>query len=210
MGSPRRIESHLLDGAAGKIEAQLEEPENGPAHEVCLVCHPHPLYGGTMHNKVVYRIARGLRRSGSIVLRFNFRGVGRSHGVHDHGAGELEDARLLMEWLRSRYPELPYSAAGFSFGSRIALQLACSIQGTGRVIAVGLPTRSSELDYLKNCPVYKMFIQSTHDEHGPRTELESLYEGFAEPKQIYWVEATDHFFLNGLDALEETIYQLKV
>src|SRR6266704_348259 len=111
---PRRIESYLLDGAAGKIEALLEEPETGPAREACLVCHPHPLYGGTMHNKVVYRLARALRRSGSVVLRFNFRGVGRSQGEHDHGKGELEDAAGMMDWLRARYPGLPYAAAGFS------------------------------------------------------------------------------------------------
>jgi alpha/beta superfamily hydrolase len=210
VSSPRRIESYWLDGAAGKIEALLEEPESGPAREACLVCHPHPLYGGTMHNKVVYRMARALRRAGSIVMRFNFRGVGRSQGQHDHGVGELEDARGLMEWLRSRYPELPYSAAGFSFGARAALQLACSTPGTQRAIAVGLPTRSSSLEYLKTCATPKIFVQSVNDEHGPRTELETLYDEFAAPKQIYWVEAADHFFVNGLDALEETIYQLKV
>ncbi len=206
----RRIESYLLDGAAGKIEALLEEPETGPAREVCLVCHPHPLYGGTMHNKVVYRMARGLRRSGSIVLRFNFRGVGRSQGAHAHGEGELEDARMLMDWLRSRYPGLPHSVAGFSFGSRVALRLGCALPGTRRVIAVGLPTRSNSLDYLKTCATPKIFIQSTNDEHGPRTELESLYRDFAEPKQTYWVDSADHFFVNGPDALEETLYQLNV
>jgi alpha/beta superfamily hydrolase len=208
--APRRIESYLLDGAAGKIEALLEEPETEPAREACLVCHPHPLYGGTMHNKVVYRIARGLRRSGAVVMRFNFRGVGRSQGQHNHGVGELEDARLLMEWLRSRYPELPCSAAGFSFGARIALHFGCSTPGTRRVIAVGLPTRSSSLEYLKTCTTPKIFIQSVNDEHGPRTELETLYQDFGPPKKIYWVEAADHFFVNGLDALEETVYQLKV
>jgi len=204
----RRIESYLLDGAAGKIECLLEEPETGPAREACLVCHPHPLYGGTMHNKVVYRLARALRRSESVVLRFNFRGVGRSEGDHDHGAGELEDARRLMDWLRARYPELPLAAAGFSFGSRIALRLACSTVDIRRVIAVGLPTRNSDLEYLKTCGASKIFVQSTNDEHGPREELEQLYLAFAEPKQIHWVESADHFFRDGLDGLEETIFQL--
>ena len=202
----RRIESHLLDGAAGKLECLLEEPEDTPPLEACLVCHPHPLYGGTMHNKVVYRMARGLRRSGSAVLRFNFRGVGRSEGDHAHGVGELEDAGLLLEWLRSRYPELPYSTAGFSFGSRIALRLGCS-QAARRVIAVGLPTRNSNFEYLNTCRVLKIFVQSANDEHGPRAELESLYKSFAEPKQIHWIDAADHFFQGGLDALEEKIYQ---
>ena len=205
----RRIESYLLDGAAGKIECLLEEPESAEPSEACLVCHPHPLYGGTMHNKVVYRMARALRQSGAVVLRFNFRGVGRSQGAHDNGAGELEDARLLMEWLRSRYPGLPYSTAGFSFGSRIALRLGCSLPGVRRIIAVGFPTKSGDLDYLKTCATPKIFVQSTHDEHGPRPELEAIYGKFADPKQIHWVEATDHFFRDGLDALEATILQLQ-
>lgn len=208
MASPRRIESYLLDGAAGKIEALLEEPESAEAVEACLVCHPHPLYGGTMHNKVVYRLARGLRRSGSVVLRFNFRGVGRSEGAHDQGAGELADARLLMDWLRSRYSALPYSVAGFSFGSRIALRLGCALEGTRRIIAVGVPTRRADFEYLKTCGTPKVFVQCTHDEHGPRPELEALFRDSSEPKQIHWIAAADHFFRDGLDALEETIFQL--
>src|SRR5436190_7557502 len=115
----RRIESYLLDGEAGKIECLLEEPETGPAREACLVCHPHPLYGGTMHNKVVYRMARALRRRGSAVLRFNFRGVGRSQGKHGEGIAEIDDARAALEWLRARYGTIPYALAGFSFGARV-------------------------------------------------------------------------------------------
>jgi len=206
----RRIESYLLDGAAGKLEALLEEPETEPWREVCLVCHPHPLHGGTMHNKVVYRMARALRRSGSVVLRFNFRGVGKSQGAHDHGTGELADAGLLLGWLRERYPELPYAIAGFSFGSRIALRLACSLEGTRRAIAVGVPTRFGSFDYLTTCSTPKIFVQSTHDEHGPRAELERLFSDFAEPKQIHWIEATNHFFNDGLDSLEAAIFQLSV
>ena len=203
----RRIESHLLDGAAGKLECLLEEPEE-ELREACLVCHPHPLYGGTMHNKVVYRMARALRRSGSVVLRFNFRGVGKSQGSHDHGAGEFEDARILLDWLRSRYPELPFSTAGFSFGSRIASRVGCSLNDPNRTILVGFPTLNGGFEHLKTCYVPKVFIQSTNDQYGPRTQLESLYASFAEPKQIQWIEASDHFFQGGLDALEETIYQL--
>ena len=209
MESPRRIESYLLEGAAGKLESLLEEPES-PATGICLVCHPHPLYGGTMRNKVVHRIARAVRRAGSVVLRFNFRGVGSSEGVHDDGVGELEDARRLMEWLRARYPGLPYSVAGFSFGSRIALRLGCSLPGTQRVIAVGFPTKKGEFDYLKTCAVSKIFVHSTIDEYGPREELETRYREFAEPKQIHWIEGGDHFFRDDPDGLEEKIYQLSV
>src|SRR3954452_15997593 len=117
---PRKIESYLLDGPAGKLEALLEEPENGEPQEAVLVCHPHPKGGGTMHNKVVYRIARGLRRTGCVVLRYHYRGVNLSEGTYDGGPGEAVDRRRGLETLPSRYPSLPLLLAGFSFGSRIA------------------------------------------------------------------------------------------
>src|SRR5712664_2851845 len=133
----RRIESHSLPGPAGNLEALLEEPEEQEPTEAALVCHPHPQHGGTMHNKVVYRIARGLRSSGSVVLRFNYRGVNLSEGSYAEGEGELDDARVALDYLRGRYPGLPFTVAGFSFGSRIALRLGCGI--ARRVIAVGFP-----------------------------------------------------------------------
>jgi len=201
----RRIESHLLDGPAGKLEAQLEEPEDAPPTEAALVCHPHPLYGGTMHNKVVYRIARALRRRGSVVLRFNFRGVGRSQGQHAHGEGEIEDARAALDWLRARYPDLPYSLAGFSFGSQVILRLGCLLGDPARLIAVGFPTKTASAEFLNTCAVPKVFIASTHDEHAPRPQMETLYTKIAEPKQLIWIEAGDHFFEGALDRLEETV-----
>src|SRR5271163_479806 len=161
---PRRIESLFLDGPAGRLEALLEEPEETAPREVALVCHPHPQHGGTMHNKVVYRLARGLRRAGAVVLRFNYRGVNLSEGEYDKGVGETEDARAALAVLRSRYPGLPFSLAGFSFGSRIALKLGCETPGVSRLIAVGFPANGIEAQSLGHCPVPKTFIVSTHDE----------------------------------------------
>jgi alpha/beta superfamily hydrolase len=213
----RRIESHFIAGPAGKLEALLEEPDDVSSKndvsgtespvEACLVCHPHPLFGGTMHNKVVYRIARGLRATGAVVLRFNFRGAGASEGVHDRGGGEVEDARAALAFLRVRYPSLPYSLAGFSFGSRIILQLGCSLGNPGpeRLIGVGFPTRRGQFDYLATCGIPKYFVQSSIDEHGPRVELESAFAAFAEPKHLQFIEAGDHFFAGALDQLEAAI-----
>lgn len=199
----RKIETHLIAGPAGQLESLLEEPEQGEPRFAALVCHPHPLYGGTMHNKVVYRMARGLRKTGAVVLRFNFRGVNLSEGEHAHGVGEVDDARTVLEFLRVRYPELPWMLAGFSFGSRVALRLGCSLDpAPQRVLAAGFPTRREDNRYLATCGVPKTFIQSTQDEHGPRVELEAVYPGFAEPKEIHWVEAKDHFFTGALDAFE--------
>jgi alpha/beta superfamily hydrolase len=210
----RRIESHFIAGPAGRLESLLEEPEDREPVEACLVCHPHPLYGGTMHNKVVYRIARGLRRTGCVVLRFNFRGVNLSEGTHDEGAGEVEDARTALAFLRTRYPELPYTLAGFSFGSRIALRLGCDLSRTlaeprpGRVIAVGFPTSFGRFDYLESCALPKYFVHSTNDIYGPKAELEKAFESFAEPKRLQFIEAGDHFFAGSLDALESAIIAL--
>jgi uncharacterized protein len=204
----RRIESHWIEGPEGRLEAILEEPEEQPPARAALVCHPHPLFGGTMHNKVVYRVARGMRLRGVAVLRFNFRGVGQSQGSHAHGEGELEDARAALRWLRVRYPQLPFELAGFSFGARVVTRLACAEQ-TVRLIAVGFPTKGMDTTFLETCPVEKVFIQSTHDEHGPKGELELLFARFAEPKRLIWIPARDHFFDGGLEELERTVASLE-
>ncbi|MFB3828589.1 MAG: alpha/beta hydrolase [Bryobacteraceae bacterium] len=205
---PRRVQSLLLEGPAGKLEARLDLPDEPPG-EAALVCHPHPLYGGTMHNKVVHRLARGLARSGSVVLRFNFRGVGRSEGKHAHGAGELEDARAALSWLRAQHPGLPFALAGFSFGSRVVSQLGCELdRRPSRVVLAGFPTRMGDLSYLERCAAPKYFLQSTHDHFGPRDELETLFERFAEPKKLIWVEADDHFFAGSLEVLEHLVLTL--
>jgi uncharacterized protein len=213
----RRIESLSLAGPAGSLEALLEEPDDQEPRLAAILCHPHPLYGGTMHNKVVYRIARGLRRAGCVVLRFNFRGVGRSEGGHGYMAGEIEDARAALGYLRERYPELPFALAGFSFGSRAIMQLGCELGGAlGRetggaiawpqfLLAAGFATRMGPVEFLAECAVPKIFIHSTHDEFGPRPDFERMYLKVAEPKRLIWIEAADHFFAGALQELEERV-----
>jgi uncharacterized protein len=205
----RRIESLMLSGPAGRLEALLEEPEGGEPSHAALVCHPHPLHGGTLHNKVVYRLARGLRRTGAVVLRFNFRGVGSSTGEHGHLEGEIEDARTALDWLRARYPALPVTLAGFSFGSRVITRLGVERSDVVRLIAAGFPTRYGSTNYLEECRIPKVFIQSTRDEHGPRPELEALYITFSEPKRMIWIPAEDHFFAGALEVLEEAVAGLQ-
>ena len=163
-----------------------------------------------MHNKVVYRLARGLRRAGCVVLRFNFRGVNLSEGVYGNANGELEDARACLEVLRTRYPNLPYCLAGFSFGSRIALRLGCEAGSEAkRLIAVGYPTRWPDIEELGECKTEKIFIQSTNDEFGPRKSLEAMVDGLPEPKHLFWVEANDHFFAGALEAYEGLVEELE-
>jgi alpha/beta superfamily hydrolase len=204
----RRIESLFLPGLAGKIEALLEEPEHGDPVEAAVVCHPHPQHGGTMHNKVVYRLARGLRKSGCVVLRFNYRGVNLSEGAYDSGVGETEDARVALRELQSRYPYLPLLAAGFSFGSRIALRLTSQERVIGRVIPVGFPTVVAERAFVNKVHVAKFFIHSTHDNFGPRPDFEAFFQTVPEPKSVDWIESEDHFFKDALDAYEAAVLRI--
>jgi alpha/beta superfamily hydrolase len=199
----RKIESLFLPGPAGRLEALLEEPEDAAPVEAALVCHPHPQHGGTMHNKVVYRIARGLRAAGGVVLRFNYRGVNLSEGRYGDGEGELEDAHAALNYLRTRYPGLPFTVAGFSFGSRIALRLGCGI--ARRVIAVGFPASYRDKAGLDTCITPRIFVQSTRDQFGSVEQIESIVAALPEPKQLHLIDAQDHFFAGALDALEETI-----
>jgi alpha/beta superfamily hydrolase len=194
---PRLIQSPAITGIS---ETLLEEPEPGPPRLAVLVCHPHPLHGGTMHNKVVYRIARAMRHSGAVVLRFNF----RKTGVVEEG---VDDARAALEWLRGAYPALPYALAGFSFGARVATVLACELPDLQFVLAAGFPTRWGRPEYLHACEVPKIFVQSTNDQYGPRGEFEVMYREIAEPKEVRWVEAADHFFAGALDEFEQNAGQ---
>ncbi|MEZ5397566.1 MAG: alpha/beta fold hydrolase [Bryobacterales bacterium] len=136
----RLLETTFLNGPAGRLEALHEGPEEGVKIErAAVVCHPHPLFGGTLHNKVAFRLARGIRATGAAVLRFNFRGVGQSGGEHDHGKGEQDDVRTAVAYMRDRYPGLPLVLAGFSFGSSMSLKVACTDPGVERVIGCGVP-----------------------------------------------------------------------
>jgi hypothetical protein len=201
----RRIESLDIAGPVGLLEALYEAPHDSEPWCAAVVCHPHPQFGGTLHNKVVYRIARGLRRAGVAVLRFNYRGVGRSQGAYGNLEGEIEDARAALAWLRARHPELPYALAGFSFGARVITRLGCELGDARFLLACGFPTAMGGAEHLERCPIEKVFLQSTHDQYGPRAELETAYARWAPPKLIEWIEAADHFFSGALDALEERV-----
>lgn len=208
----RKIESLLIAGPAGRIEALLEEPEDREPVEAALVCHPHPLHGGTMHNKVVHRLARGLRKTGCAVLRFNFRGVNLSEGTHDNGRGETDDARAALAVLRERYPALPLTVAGFSFGSRVAIRLSSTLapdRRPRRVIIAGYPTTYRKHELLVTLSIPRIFIHSTIDEHGPRADLQALYDRLWQPKEIHWIDAPDHFFTGKLDEFEQTVMGLR-
>jgi alpha/beta superfamily hydrolase len=190
-----------LQGPAGRIEALLQEREDAEPGMVAVVCHPHPLYGGTMHNKVTHRVASTLFARGATVLRFNFRGVGRSEGVHDRGRGELQDTLVMLDWLRRRHPGARAWAAGFSFGSWVASRAAASEPAVERLILVAPPVHTQTFEEMRTCPVTKVVVQGTADEVCRPENLARVFPTWAEPKRLEMVEGASHFFDRKLSEL---------
>jgi hypothetical protein len=185
-----------LNGPAGRLEAVLNTGLDD-APFAALVCHPHPPSGGTLHHKVVYRAMKALNGFGLPVLRFNFRGVGHSEGVHDHGHGEQDDVRAAIDWL-ARHISKPILLAGFSFGANIGMRAGCGDPRIHGILGLGLPVkaenRSYTYDFLPQCTVPKLFVCGDHDQFAPQNVLEQVLQTVPEPKRIVWVEGADHFF----------------
>lgn len=202
-----RLQPIVLEGPAGPLEALLQEREGEEPAVTALVCHPHPLYGGTLHNKVVHRVAATLHAGGAAVLRFNFRGAGRSAGHFDGGDGEVEDARAALAFLRARHPGARRWVAGFSFGSWIAARFALTEREVERLILIAPPVVRSNFDMLRSRSIPKLVIQGTADEVCPIAALEAAYSNWAEPKELIRVVGASHFFDRQLGALAEALVQ---
>ena len=205
---PGSIRSFFLDGPAGRLEALLNAGAENATH-AALVCHPHPLYGGTLHNKVVFHAMKALNGIGFPVLRFNFRGAGLSEGKHDNGIGEIEDVRVALDWLDREF-HLPLIFAGFSFGAAVGLQAACADLRVAALIGIGTPVvpledRNYDLGFLSNCTKPKLFVSGARDTFGPREKLEQLINTLPDPKELVFIEGADHFFAGRLRELRETI-----
>jgi uncharacterized protein len=197
--------SVFLAGLAGRLEALLWTSPGAELPFVAVVCHPHPLYGGTMHNKVVYQAAKALHSRGATVLRFNFRGVGHSEGVHDNGRGEQDDVRTAIDYLATEFPGQPVLAAGFSFGSWVGLRVGCADPRVDRLIGLGLPVDNVDMSFLEICSKPKLIIQGGNDQFGSRPKLEAQFSALAEPKKLAIVEGADHFFTGQLDRVAAAI-----
>lgn len=207
MPTPSTIQSVDLAGPAGRLEALLNSGEADSPY-AALVCHPHPLGGGTMHNKVVYHAMKAINGLGIPVLRFNFRGTGRSEGTHDEGRGEQDDVRVAIEWLDREFHR-PILFAGFSFGSNVGLRACCGDPRVVGLIALGLPVsaegRNYTYKYLPACTQPKLFISGDHDQYGPMAQVKAVVETAPEPKQLVWIADADHFFVGKLDQVQATI-----
>lgn len=205
---PASIRSLFLEGPAGRLEALLNAGSPSATH-AAVVCHPHPLYGGTLHNKVVFHTMKALNHFGFPVLRFNFRGTGLSEGEHAHGAGEVDDVRSALDWIEREYT-LPIIFAGFSFGAAVGMNAASPDSRVVALIGLGLPVlpvddRAYDFACLLSSPKPKLFVSGSRDKFGPPGKLEALVNSFADPKRLVRIEAGDHFFEGRLREMREAI-----
>ena len=200
------IKSFFLEGPAGRLEALLNVGLLTATH-AGLVCHPHPLGGGTMHNKVVFHAMKALHSFGFPVLRFNFRGTGLSGGQHDEGRGEVADVQAALAWLKDKF-SLPIIFVGFSFGAATGLRAACPDPNVSAVISLGTPVEDDGRLYsytcLRECTKPKLFVSGDHDQYGPHDALEKVVALAADPKELVFVPG-DHFFEGHLPEMRMTV-----
>lgn len=187
------------------VAAEAGAAEGAQPRRAALVCHPHPQFGGTMHNKVVFRIAAALVEQGIPALRFNFRGVGRSTGLFDEGRGEAEDIGVALEALARRYPGVPLLLGGFSFGSWVGLPVGCADPRVTHLVGVGVPVSLLSTDDLAGCHKPKLIVQGEQDQYGPRAGLEGWFARLPEPKRLTIVPGADHFFTQQQTELAEAL-----
>lgn len=202
-----RIQSLDLHGPAGRLEALLNFGAEDAAY-AAVVTHPHPLFGGTMHNKVVFHAMKALNGFGFPVLRFNFRGTGASEGEHDNGRGEVDDVRAALQYMKDEFRR-PLIFAGFSFGAAVGLQAACPDPDVKFLISIGTPVQAEnrvyQYNFLRQCDKPKLFISGDHDQFARAEELTELVDAVAEPKKLVLIRGGDHFFAGHLEEYRREI-----
>lgn len=192
--------------AHGHLEALLKEPDGAPSG-AAVVCHPHPLHGGTMHTKAVYRAAQALNEAGLVALRFNFRGVGASTGSYEEGIGERDDVTAALDWLAEEYPRLPLVAGGFSFGSMVGLTVGVNDDRVDGLIGLGLPFENLSYDfgYLADTSKPLLVVQGENDEFGSGEVAARTLEGLGPHITLVRVPDSDHYFTERLDELRDAV-----
>ena len=191
----------------GRLEAIIKSPSEDPPKSAALVLHPHPLGGGTMHNKVVFRAAAALNDAGLVTLRVNFRGVGQSTGVHDEGRGELDDARAGLDYLSREYPAATITLCGFSFGARVGLEVGTNDPRASYLIGIGIPVSKYDFGFLKECRKPLLLVHGAKDEFGDVEVVRSLVKDLQRHTEVQLVVVAnaDHFFEGHLDELKRAI-----
>jgi len=191
----------------GRLEAILKPPGGPASNGVALVLHPHPLGGGTMHNKVVFRAASALNDTGLVVLWINFRGVGQSTGTHDEGEREREDVSSGLDYLAEHYSGQEITLTGFSFGARVGLEVGLADERVVRMISIGTPVDKYDFSFLAGCRKPVLFVHGEHDEYGNLDRLRELIAKINAPVDLRIINGAGHFFDNQLDELKRVITQ---
>lgn len=194
-----------IEGPVGRLEAVLMTPSSPPV-AAAVLCHAHPLHGGMMHYKLLFRVAKVLQEHGYAVLRFNFRGVGRSEGAHDDGRGEQDDVRAALDTLERAYPGLPIVAGGYSFGSIMALAVGVDDTRVCALMALGFPVNAMRTTaFVSGSTKPRLFVQGELDEFGDGAAIARLVDALPEPKTLVVVPGADHYFNGKLDALGSAV-----
>lgn len=200
--NPKPLRHVDLYGTAGRLEALYRELQD-PAG-VAVVCHPLTTGGGTLHNKVVFRAARGLENANIATLRFNFRGAGASGGQFEGGEGEQSDVTAAIQWVKKKHPGKKLFVGGFSFGSWVATRVACELPEIDALFLIGTPVNKYDFSYLQHCEKPILFLHGTQDEHGDVNKLEKLVQHVRNAETVV-ITGADHFFTKQLEGVEETI-----
>ncbi len=200
--NPKALRHVDLFGPAGRIEALYRDLQDPAA--VAVVCHPLPSGGGTLHNKVVFRAARGLEHANVATLRFNFRGVGASGGHFEGGEGEQDDFVAALRWVMKKHPGSKIIAGGFSFGAWVASRAACGMPEVAAIFLIGAPVNEYDFGYLRNCEKPMLILHGTADEHGDVGKVEKLSQQVRNAESVI-VTGADHFFSKQIEAVEETM-----
>jgi alpha/beta superfamily hydrolase len=200
------LETITIAGPAGDLEALLETPTAADGSRVAVICHPHPVYGGTMTNKVVHMLAKSFTERGVPALRFNFRGVGASAGAYGEGAGETQDALAAMDWAAQRFPGAALWAAGFSFGGAIAVRAAVA-RDAKRLVTVAPAVHRFAVDgaQLPRCPW--LLVQGDNDELVDAGEIQRWVATLEHPPQLVLLPGVDHFFHGKLNQLRAVVLE---
>ncbi|MEA2464878.1 MAG: uncharacterized protein QOJ98_2625 [Acidobacteriota bacterium] len=200
--NPKPLRHVDLYGGAGRLEALYRELQD-PAG-VAVVCHPLTTGGGTLHNKVVFRAARGLENANVATLRFNFRGAGASGGKFEGGEGEQQDVVAAIEWVKRKHPGKKLFVGGFSFGSWVSTRVACELPEIDALFLIGTPVNKYDFAYLRSCEKPMLLIHGTQDEHGDVAKVEKLGQQIRNAETVI-ITGADHFFTKQLDGVEETL-----
>jgi uncharacterized protein len=196
--------SFLITGESVQLEAMLRQPKEAPRGAV-VVCHPHPVYGGTMDNRIVYRAAKAAAEAGFAALRFNFRGVGQSAGQFDQGIGEMEDAATAIRWIENKYPALPLALIGYSFGAWVGLQVGHQTPGVKALVGLAPPLDLYNFEFLSGNPKPSLYIIGTRDEFCSKENIDRLERRLPAASTLHRIEDADHFFADHLEKMEGLI-----